>query len=311
MKSSAQITRWQEGPVDRSNEHMELRYSSTVDGGWDWWLPITLVGPPAGGVVNVEFLVDRPTRELGEIIAKVLQEIQYFLIENWVPDPWAYAQYHCHTMSNFYSWVHWSHFPPGTAPAVPCFVQTPDGPRPYRTPDGERDPRQDGTSVMTEQDLEFLWWLGRFVGTWRAGDATMDIGRGDDGYLEVRRGPGRRPKSLTTVLRDGVRIADPPGPLGPRPAVLTGVLAEAWLTLEDLRELWGALHSDVGLPRLGKRIELRIRDLDEPEQKKRWFWLWSHYGRVDPREHHDRCLKRLRAEFERATALGSSASSRG
>lgn len=56
--------------------------------------------------------------------------------------------------------------------------------------------------IMTEQDLEFLWWLGRFVGTWRVGEVTWDVGRGNDGYLEVWPKPGRRTKSLTEVLRD-------------------------------------------------------------------------------------------------------------
>jgi hypothetical protein len=119
MTMSHQITRWQESPVDRSKEHMELRYGQVRDGGWDDWLPAALIGPPVGGVVNVEILVDRLSPENAETIAAVLREIQFHLIDKCrIPrpedfDPWEYAIYHCGTTSNAYSSVHWSYFPPG------------------------------------------------------------------------------------------------------------------------------------------------------------------------------------------------------
>ncbi len=60
MNSVPKISKWEEGQVDRTKEHFELRYESTVKFESDWsdWIPVAAVGPPIAGVVNVHFLVD-------------------------------------------------------------------------------------------------------------------------------------------------------------------------------------------------------------------------------------------------------------
>jgi hypothetical protein len=83
------------------------------DGGWSDWLPVALVGPPIGGGVQVEFLVEPGNPRNAEAVNDVKKEIQYYLFELGEPDPWRYAQYHCATVANVYPRVHWSFFQPG------------------------------------------------------------------------------------------------------------------------------------------------------------------------------------------------------
>jgi hypothetical protein len=107
--------RWEERQVDRALEHFELRYGSVEDGGWDEWLPAALVGPPVNGVFAVQLLVDRARSDQHSIVAKVIKEIEFYIIELGEPDPWRYLQYHCGTSANAYSDVHWS-FSAGESP---------------------------------------------------------------------------------------------------------------------------------------------------------------------------------------------------
>ena len=113
MNSVHKISRWQEGPVDRTKEHFELRYGSIEDGGWSAWTPVALIGPPMGGVVQVQFLVESGDPKNAEAVSDVNGEIQFYLFELGERDPWAYAQYHSGTTSNAISTVHWSFFDPG------------------------------------------------------------------------------------------------------------------------------------------------------------------------------------------------------
>lgn len=113
MKSAPEISRWQEGGVDRTKEHFELRYGSARDGGWSKWIPLAVVGPPIAGVVNVQFLVEPGDPSNANAISDVANEIQFYLIDKRERKPWAYAQYHCSTGANVYSNVHWSFFNPG------------------------------------------------------------------------------------------------------------------------------------------------------------------------------------------------------
>ena len=101
-------TRWHERSVDRALEHFEVRYGSVNDGGWDEWLPAAFVGPPVNGVFAVQFLVDCARADRRSVVAKVIKEIEFYIIEKGEPDPWLYLQYHCGTSANVYSDVHWS-----------------------------------------------------------------------------------------------------------------------------------------------------------------------------------------------------------
>ena len=105
--------RWAKGPVDRSLEHIEIRYGSVNDGGWESWVPAALVGKPKDRTFPVELLLPEDDPLNGEIIKAVKKELNFYLVklaERGEEDLWAYALYHCNTASNIYSNVHWSYF---------------------------------------------------------------------------------------------------------------------------------------------------------------------------------------------------------
>lgn len=73
---------------------------------------------------------------------------------------------------------------------------------------------------------------------------------------------------------------------------------ELWLTPEDLGRLRGAVHVGTGLTRIIERIELRIAELDEPEQKRRWSLWWSAAASDGPDKRDMAYLDALRADYE-------------
>jgi hypothetical protein len=107
MSQDLRIIQWQEGEVDGTREHFELRYGSAEESDWSKWIDIALVAPPESGIVNVHFLVDRRDERNTEAIGYAIKEIKFYLIEKGERDPWLYAQYHCGTGANIYSKVHW------------------------------------------------------------------------------------------------------------------------------------------------------------------------------------------------------------
>lgn len=112
MKPKSSIRRWQEAPVEPSGEHLLL--TCAPHGGADWsdYFPVARIGRPIRGAVSVEFLVDRSDPKLKEAVAKVIKQIEFYLIDKREPDAWGYACYHCGTLANAYSDVHWSCFRP-------------------------------------------------------------------------------------------------------------------------------------------------------------------------------------------------------
>jgi len=112
VNSVPRISRWQEGRVDRTKEHFELRYGSAEDSDWSEWIPVAVVGPPIAGIVNVQFLVEPCDPRNADVVIDVKKEIQFYLFELRERDPWRYAQYHCGTCANAHSEVHWSFFKP-------------------------------------------------------------------------------------------------------------------------------------------------------------------------------------------------------
>ena len=115
MNSGRAITQWQKGPVDRTEEHFELRYGSTTDSDW---IPAAVVGPPIAGIVNVQFLVEPEDPRNSEVVSDVAREIEFYLIDKGEPNPWWYAKYHCGTSANLYSKVHWSFSKPTGEKAI-------------------------------------------------------------------------------------------------------------------------------------------------------------------------------------------------
>ena len=103
---------WRVGSVYGMTDHFELRYGTSEKAGWDDWIPVALVGLPTEQVFVVEFLIDEEqTLEHAKIIKDVKDELDYYLVNLGDRDPWLYAQYHCGTLSNAYSTVHWSYIP--------------------------------------------------------------------------------------------------------------------------------------------------------------------------------------------------------
>ena len=100
---------WQEERVDRSLEHL-LVYHDSLDS------PVAAVGPPRGAVFPVEFL---RAVDVDDVSRAVRHKLDYYLVEKGERDPWAYALYHCGTMANAYSDVHWTHVAPESADAGP------------------------------------------------------------------------------------------------------------------------------------------------------------------------------------------------
>ncbi len=109
--SRRQLTRWTEGAVALGKEHIQLSW-----GDLEHARPIARVAPAGAHAFTVEFIVD----ELGHAaaFAAVTKELNFYLIENGEPNPWAYARYHCKTAANLYSSVHWELVEP---PVVPSF----------------------------------------------------------------------------------------------------------------------------------------------------------------------------------------------
>jgi len=104
---------WSEGPVDPSDEHIELRYGSARDGGWASWLPVARISPPVDNRFHVRLLLPPDHPDYQAIRDAMKQELDFYLLEKGEPDPWGYAQYHCTTTANVYSSIHWSYFPFG------------------------------------------------------------------------------------------------------------------------------------------------------------------------------------------------------
>ncbi len=94
-----------EGSIDTSAEHFEITYG---DAG-------ALVARVSQGP-NQTFVVEYEARatlegDSEQTIDAVRREIEFYLLEVGGPDPWPYAKYHCDTMANVYSNVHWGHVP--------------------------------------------------------------------------------------------------------------------------------------------------------------------------------------------------------
>ncbi len=111
---------WREGPVDERLDHFDLRYGdASAPGGWNEWTPIAIVGLKRKGLVNVQFLINRTDPRNSQIVDDVVKELNFYLAELNKPDPWRYLEYHCGTLSNVYSPVHWSFISGSTKPAEP------------------------------------------------------------------------------------------------------------------------------------------------------------------------------------------------
>lgn len=117
VKPERRPWQWQEGPVDRTAEHFEVRYGNARSS-WNEWVPVALVGRAGKRLANVLFLIDRADSENLEPVNQVIRQLRFYLTELRERYPWNYLQYHCGTTSNLYSSVHWA-FSPGLAHGKP------------------------------------------------------------------------------------------------------------------------------------------------------------------------------------------------
>ena len=105
--------KWQDGVVEPLAEHIELRCGDARTSQYEDWLPVARIGRPQAHTFSVQWLLSPESPEQESIIADARRELDYYLITLQMPDPWAYAAYHCDEYSNMYSKVHWSFFPDG------------------------------------------------------------------------------------------------------------------------------------------------------------------------------------------------------
>lgn len=113
MKQKRGLWCWKMGVVNTSEEHIEIRYGSADDSGWDQWTPVALVSSPKQHTFTVQFLIEAQTLNESEMISAVKSELDFYLVEKSEKNPWIYVRYHCGTCANVYSKVHWSFFPKG------------------------------------------------------------------------------------------------------------------------------------------------------------------------------------------------------
>jgi hypothetical protein len=104
---------WLTGRVDPDREHIRLVHGEAFAGAGVEVARLAKGGE--GGGLVVEFLLD--AADSAEAVDLVRGELNFYLdeIEHPGGDAWSYAIYHCSTMANVYSKVHWSYFNPEEA----------------------------------------------------------------------------------------------------------------------------------------------------------------------------------------------------
>lgn len=113
LSKSDAIWRWEEGTVDEAGEHILLEYGDIQTESAEAWISVARLSPPQGQVFTVEWLIEPDTPEHAAALSAGRRELDFFLVELQKQDAWQYAIYHCSTMSNIYSDVHWAYFPQG------------------------------------------------------------------------------------------------------------------------------------------------------------------------------------------------------
>lgn len=110
--ATAALWKWVTGSVDTNQEYIEIRYGDLNEVEPEDFIPVARIGPPQDKTFPVEFLIDPVSSEYREVIEETRKELDFYLLEEGGPDPWAYAKYHCGTGANIYSPVHWEFVPP-------------------------------------------------------------------------------------------------------------------------------------------------------------------------------------------------------
>jgi len=106
--------RWEEGEVDETGEHILLEYGDINAVPTEKWITVARLSPPQGKMFTVEWLIEPDTPAHVDALADGRRELDFYLVELQKQDAWKYAIYHCSTMSNVYSHVHWAYLPQGS-----------------------------------------------------------------------------------------------------------------------------------------------------------------------------------------------------
>lgn len=94
-----------EGSVEQTAEHFEILYG-------DEGALIARVSQGADKTFVVQYeALPTVENDIQQAVDAVRKQIEYYLVELGEPDPWSYAVYHCGTMADAYSQVHWAHIP--------------------------------------------------------------------------------------------------------------------------------------------------------------------------------------------------------
>lgn len=88
---------------------MQLR-QGTQDAEPETWVPVARVGRPEGKVFPVEWLIDRRAPGHKDMVGAAVRDLDFYLTEVGGADPWAYAQHHAGTASNWYGVIHWDSY---------------------------------------------------------------------------------------------------------------------------------------------------------------------------------------------------------
>ena len=97
---------WTKGKVNKKSDHLKIHYGKIKN-------PVALVGHKTNGNFTVEFLLKNSrTNPYNEKVLNAVQnELTFYLLKCVGPDSWPFAQYHCTTLANRLSMVHWSWHP--------------------------------------------------------------------------------------------------------------------------------------------------------------------------------------------------------
>ncbi len=103
---------WTFGRVDDHAEHILISFGDLSEVNVSELRPIARLSPPGDGLFTVELL---PAIDDLECREELERQLDFYLLEHGLPEPWHYALHHCATAANTYSGLHWSHLAGGAA----------------------------------------------------------------------------------------------------------------------------------------------------------------------------------------------------
>ena len=97
---------WIEGVVKRTADHVRVSY-----GYGDRAVALVAHHKTKGFTVQFLLKTRRADERASRILDEVKSELHFYLLDAIGPDSWPFIQYHCETLANRCSNVHWSWHP--------------------------------------------------------------------------------------------------------------------------------------------------------------------------------------------------------